>query len=46
MVQWVLQQDRYCGTVFIFQSKQADRVKMLVYDRTGLATRKAGYTIQ
>ena len=36
MVQTVLQQDPFCGTVFVFRSKRADRVKMLVYDGTGL----------
>jgi transposase len=35
-VQSVLQQDPFCGTVFVFRSKRADRVKMLVYDGTGL----------
>jgi transposase len=29
-------QDPFCGTVFVFRSKRADRVKMLVYDGTGL----------
>jgi len=36
MVQSVLGQDPFCGTVFVFRSKRADRVKMLVYDGTGL----------
>jgi transposase len=36
MVQSVLRQDPFCGTVFVFRSKRADRVKMLVYDGTGL----------
>ena len=36
MVQLVLGQDPFCGTVFVFRSKRADRVKMLVYDGTGL----------
>src|SRR5215471_19357876 len=35
-VQSVLGQDPFCGTVFVFRSKRADRVKMLVYDGTGL----------
>ena len=30
MVQSVLGQDPFCGTVFVFRSKRADRVKMLV----------------
>ena len=36
MVQSVLRQDPFCGTVFVFRSKRADRVKLLVYDGTGL----------
>ena len=36
MVQSALGQDPFCGTVFVFRSKRADRVKMLVYDGTGL----------
>ena len=35
-MQSVLRQDPFCGTVFVFRSKRADRVKMLVYDGTGL----------
>jgi hypothetical protein len=35
-VQSVLRQDPFGGTVFVFRSKRADRVKMLVYDGTGL----------
>jgi transposase len=35
-VQSILQQDRFSGTVFVFRSKRADRVKLLVYDGTGL----------
>ena len=35
-VQMMLRQDLFCGTIFVFRSKRADRVKMLVYDRTGL----------
>ena len=35
-VQSVLRQDPFCGTIFVFRSKRADRVKMLVYDGTGL----------
>ena len=30
MVQSMLGQDPFCGTVFVFRSKRADRVKMLV----------------
>jgi len=36
MVQSVLRQDPFCGTVFVFRSKRADRVKLLIYDGTGL----------
>src|SRR4029453_13035373 len=28
--------DPFSGTVFVFRSKRADRVKLLVYDGTGL----------
>ena len=36
MVQQVLQTDPFQGDVFIFRPKRADRVKILVYDGTGL----------
>ena len=42
MVQSVLGQEPFCGTVFVFRSKRADRVKMLVYDGTGLVLEAAG----
>ena len=35
-VQSILRQDPFSGTVFVFRSKRADRVKLLVYDGTGL----------
>jgi transposase len=35
-VQTILRQDPFCGTIFVFRSKRADRVKLLVYDGTGL----------
>ena len=35
-VQSVLRQDPFSGTMFVFRSKRADRVKILVYDGTGL----------
>jgi len=35
-VQSVLRQDPFSGTIFVFRSKRADRVKILVYDGTGL----------
>jgi IS66 Orf2 like protein len=35
-VQSVLGQDPFCSTVLVFRSKRADRLKMLVYDGTGL----------
>jgi transposase len=35
-VQSILRQDPFGGTVFVFRSKRADRVKLLVYDGTGL----------
>ena len=36
LVQSILGQDPFSGTIFVFRSKRADRVKMLVYDGTGL----------
>jgi transposase len=36
MVQSVLRRDPFGGTVFVFRSKRADRIKLLVYDGTGL----------
>jgi transposase len=35
-VQSILQQDPFNGTVFVFRSKRADRIKLLIYDGTGL----------
>jgi transposase len=35
-VQSILRQDPFSGTVFVFRSKRADRVKLLVYDGSGL----------
>jgi transposase len=35
-VQTLLGQDPFSGTIFVFRSKRADRVKILVYDGTGL----------
>jgi transposase len=35
-VQSILRQDPFSGTVFVFRSKRADRVKLLVHDGTGL----------
>src|SRR5512142_2826932 len=34
--QSILQQDPFSGTVLVFRSKRRDRVKLLVYDGTGL----------
>ena len=36
LVQQALQADPFQGDVFIFRPKRADRVKILVYDGTGL----------
>ena len=35
-VQSILRQDPFSGTIFVFRSKRADRIKLLVYDGTGL----------
>ena len=36
LVQEHLRLDPFCGTVFVFRAKRADRVKLLVWDGTGL----------
>jgi len=35
-VQQMFGLDPFCGAVFVFRSKRADRIKLLVWDRTGL----------
>ncbi|MEM6944306.1 MAG: IS66 family insertion sequence element accessory protein TnpB, partial [Pseudomonadota bacterium] len=35
-VQTALGLDPYCGVVFVFRSKRSDRIKILVWDQTGL----------
>ena len=36
MVQEALSADPFCGTVYVFRSKRADRVKLLWWDGTGI----------
>jgi transposase len=36
LVQQALRADPFAGEVFVFRAKRADRVKLLVYDGTGL----------
>ena len=36
LVETVLQENPFAGDVFIFRSKRADRVKILVWDGTGM----------
>jgi len=36
LVAAMLQADPFCGDLFIFRSKRADRVKILMWDGTGL----------
>jgi transposase len=36
LVQRALEADPFAGEVFVFRAKRADRVKILVYDGTGL----------
>jgi transposase len=31
-----LRQDPFCGTIFVFRSKRADRLKLLAWDGSGL----------
>jgi len=35
-VQLELQSDPFCGIVYVFRAKRADRVKLLFWDQTGL----------
>jgi len=35
-VQEMFGHDPFCGAVFVFRSKRADRIKMLVWDQTGM----------
>jgi transposase len=35
-VQQMFALDPFCGAVFVFRSKRADRIKLLVWDRTGM----------
>lgn len=36
VVEQELRQDPYSGAIFVFRSKRADRIKVLVWDGTGL----------
>jgi transposase len=36
VIQAVLGRDPYSGAVFVFRSKRGDRIKILVWDQTGL----------
>ena len=36
VVQETLRLDPFCGAVFVFRSRRADRLKLLVWDGTGL----------
>lgn len=36
MVAQALEADPYCGDVFVFRSKRADRMRLLTWDGTGL----------
>ena len=36
LVREQLRQDPFCGTLFVFRSKRADRVKILAWDGSGL----------
>ena len=39
-VQEILGLDPYCGSAFVFRAKRADRIKILVWDRTGLVHKR------
>jgi transposase len=36
IIQQVLGLDPFCGAAFVFRSKRADRIKVLIWDGTGL----------
>ena len=36
VVQEMFGLDPFCGAVFVFRSKRADRIKLLVWDQTGM----------
>ncbi len=36
IVQTVLHHDPFCGTIYVFRCKRADRVKLLLWDGSGL----------
>jgi transposase len=36
LVQEQLRHDPFCGTIFVFRSKRADRLKILAWDGSGL----------
>lgn len=36
LVTQALAEDPFCGTIFVFRSKRADRLKVLVWDGSGL----------
>jgi len=35
-VQEMLGHDPFCGAIFVFRAKRADRIKLLVWDQTGM----------
>lgn len=35
-VQEILGLDPFCGAAFVFRAKRADRIKILIWDRTGM----------
>ena len=43
LVQQVLRADPFAGDVFIFRPRRADRVRILVYDGTGLVVLSSRY---
>ena len=40
LVQVTLRLDPFAGDVFVFRSRRSDRLKLLVYDGTGLVTKR------
>ena len=46
LVSSVLRKDPFTGTVFVFRSRKADRLKLLFWDGTGLVMATSGWKTQ
>ena len=41
-VQEMFGMDPFCGAAFVFRAKRADRIKLLIWDQTGMGSQAAG----